>query len=100
MAQPVVIWFVVLYIAASIGIGLHAALRVHDTRDCAVAVRSLPFYVVIASVFAPNSGSSIYEMGGNAYKVTLVGALGPLVAGSLAPRVRSRVVAHPAHRGL
>ena len=42
MAQPVVIWFVVLYIAASIGVGLYAALRVHNTQDCAVTRRALP----------------------------------------------------------
>jgi solute:Na+ symporter, SSS family len=52
MAQPVVLWFVVLYMAASIGVGLYAALRVHNTRDYAVAGRALPFYVVTATVFA------------------------------------------------
>ena len=57
MAAPVVVWFVVLYIAASIGIGLFAALRVRSTRDYAVAGRSLPFYVVTATVFATWFGS-------------------------------------------
>ena len=46
------IWFVVLYLLVSIGIGLYAATRVHNTRDYAVAGRSLPLYVVIATVFA------------------------------------------------
>ncbi len=46
------IWFVALYLAVSIAIGLYAATRVHGTRDYAVAGRSLPFYVVVATVFA------------------------------------------------
>ena len=57
MAHSTVIWFVVLYIAASIGIGLYAGLRVRNTRDYAVAGRSLPFYVVTATVFATWFGS-------------------------------------------
>jgi SSS family solute:Na+ symporter len=51
------IWFVVFYLAVSIAIGLYAATRVHNTRDYAVAGRSLPFYVVIATVFATWFGS-------------------------------------------
>jgi Na+/proline symporter len=43
------IWFVVLYLLVSIGIGLYAATRVHNTRDYAVARRSLPLYVVTAT---------------------------------------------------
>ncbi|HEX6005796.1 MAG TPA: sodium:solute symporter family protein [Burkholderiales bacterium] len=49
--------FVVLYLAVSIGIGLYAATRVRNTRDYAVAGRSLPFYVVMATVFATWFGS-------------------------------------------
>jgi len=51
------IWFVVIYLAVSISIGLYAATRVHNTKDYAVAGRSLPFYVVIATVFATWFGS-------------------------------------------
>jgi len=51
------IWFVVCYLAVSIAIGLYAATRVHNTRDYAIAGRSLPFYVVIATVFATWFGS-------------------------------------------
>ena len=51
------LWFVIAYLVASIGIGLYAATRVHNTRDYAVAGRSLPFYVVIATVFATWFGS-------------------------------------------
>ena len=51
------IWFVILYLAVTIGIGLYAATRVHNTRDYAVAGRSLPMYVVIATVFATWFGS-------------------------------------------
>ena len=46
------IWFVVVYLAISIGIGLLAATRVHNTKDYAVAGRHLPLPVVMATVFA------------------------------------------------
>ena len=49
--------FVILYLAASIAIGLIAATRVHNTRDFVVAGRSLPLYVVTATVFATWFGS-------------------------------------------
>jgi SSS family solute:Na+ symporter len=45
-------WFVALYLALSVGIGLWAATRVRDTKDFAVAGRSLPLPVVTATVFA------------------------------------------------
>lgn len=44
--------FVVLYLLASIGIGLYAATRVRTAKDFAVAGRSLPLPVVTATVFA------------------------------------------------
>ena len=46
------IWFVVAYLIVSVGIGLFAATRVHSTKDFAVAGRSLPLPVVMATVFA------------------------------------------------
>src|SRR5512139_1350118 len=46
------VWFVVLYLLFSVGIGLYAATRVHNTKDFAVAGRSLPLPVVTATVFA------------------------------------------------
>ena len=46
------IWFVVIYLLFSIGIGLYAATRVHNAKDFAVAGRSLPMPVVMATVFA------------------------------------------------
>ncbi len=46
------LWFVVLYLLVSIGIGLFAATRVHTAKDFAVAGRSLPLPVVTATVFA------------------------------------------------
>jgi len=46
------IWFVVLYLLVSISIGLYAATRVHSAKDFAVAGRSLPLPVVMATVFA------------------------------------------------
>ena len=39
------IWFVVLYLMVSIGIGLFAATRVHTAKDFAVAGRHLPLIV-------------------------------------------------------
>jgi len=46
------LWFVILYLMVSVGIGLLAATRVHSARDFAVAGRSLPLPVVTATVFA------------------------------------------------
>ncbi|MGE5387175.1 MAG: sodium:solute symporter family protein [Betaproteobacteria bacterium] len=46
------IWFVVLYLVISVGIGLFAATRVHNIKDFAVAGRHLPLPVVTATVFA------------------------------------------------
>ena len=43
--------FVILYLALSVGIGLYAATRVHNTKDFAVAGRCLPLPVVTATVF-------------------------------------------------
>jgi len=48
----VILWFVMLYLLASVGIGLFAATRVQNSRDFAVAGRSLPLPVVTATVFA------------------------------------------------
>ena len=49
--------FVLLYLILFVGIGLWAATRVHRTRDYVVAGRSLPLYVVTATVFATWFGS-------------------------------------------
>lgn len=46
------IWSVVIYLLVSIGIGLYVATRVHNSKDFAVAGRSLPLPVVMATVFA------------------------------------------------
>ena len=44
--------FILLYLAASIAIGLWAARRVHNPRDFMIAGRSLPLYMSVATVFA------------------------------------------------
>ncbi len=49
--------FVIAYWLISIAIGLYAALRVHNTKDFAIAGRALPMYVVTATVFATWFGS-------------------------------------------
>src|SRR5512135_982162 len=51
------LWFVVIYWIVSVGIGLYAATRVHNSKDYAVAGRALPFYMVTATVFATWFGS-------------------------------------------
>ena len=44
--------FIILYLLASIGIGLYVATKVHNAKDFAVAGRHLPLPVVTATVFA------------------------------------------------
>ena len=51
------ITFIVFYLLVSIGIGLYAATRVKNTADYAVAGRSLPLAVVVATTFATWFGS-------------------------------------------
>lgn len=51
------IGFVILYLVLSIAIGLYAATRVKTSRDYVVAGRSLPLYIVTATVFATWFGS-------------------------------------------
>lgn len=51
------IWFVILYWVASVGIGIFAARFVRSSRDFAVAGRALPLYVVTATVFSTWFGS-------------------------------------------
>ncbi|MDD5058726.1 MAG: sodium:solute symporter family protein [Sideroxydans sp.] len=46
------IWFVVCYLLVSVGIGLYASTRVHNSRDFVVAGRNLPLPIVTATVFA------------------------------------------------
>lgn len=51
------LWFVIIYWVISVGIGLYASRRVHNTKDFAIAGRHLPFYMVTATVFATWFGS-------------------------------------------
>lgn len=46
------LWFVLLYWAISVAIGLIASLKVKNTTDFAAAGHALPMYVVTATVFA------------------------------------------------
>lgn len=50
-------WFVIAYWVVSVLIGLWAGSKVHNTRDFAIAGRHLPFYMVVATVFATWFGS-------------------------------------------
>src|SRR5215203_1386300 len=49
--------FITLYLVASIAIGIYAAMRVKNTADYALAGRSLPLFVIIATTFATWFGS-------------------------------------------
>jgi SSS family transporter len=51
------LWLVILYWIISVGIGIYAARNVKNTKDYAVAGRSLPMYIVTATVFATWFGS-------------------------------------------
>jgi Na+/proline symporter len=51
------LWFVIIYWIISVGIGIYAAKFVHDSKDFALAGRSLPMYIVTATVFATWFGS-------------------------------------------
>lgn len=46
------IWFVAAYLLLTLGIGIYAGTRVHNTTDFAVAGRSLPLAMVITTTFA------------------------------------------------
>lgn len=54
---PMLFWFVIAYWVISVAIGLIAALKVHNASDFAIAGRHLPFYMVVATVFATWFGS-------------------------------------------
>ncbi len=70
------LWFVVLYVLLSVGIGLVAATRVHNARDFAVAGRRLPLPVVMATVFATWFGAeSIFGISGTFLKEGLTGVV-------------------------
>ncbi|MCX7148189.1 MAG: sodium:solute symporter family protein [Rhodocyclales bacterium] len=70
------LWFVVLYLLVSVGIGLFAATRVHNARDFAVAGRSLPWPIVMATVFATWFGAeSIFGISATFLKEGLGGVV-------------------------
>ena len=72
--------FVVLYLLASVAIGLFAAKRVKNTADYAVAGRSLALPVVIATTFATWFGAE-----------TVLGVSARFVSGGLGARGRGSV---------
>lgn len=49
--------FIALYLIVSVGIGVYAATRVKNTADYALAGRSLPLFVIVATTFATWFGS-------------------------------------------
>jgi len=46
------VWFVILYLAVTVAIGLWAARRVSNAKDYVIAGRKLPLYMNVATVFA------------------------------------------------
>lgn len=53
------LWFVIVYWAISVVVGLWAASRVCNTADFAIAGRHLPFHMVTATVFATWFGAEV-----------------------------------------
>ena len=53
------LYMVIAYLFVTIGVGLWAARRVRNTADFAVAGRSLPLFMIIATTFATWFGSEI-----------------------------------------
>ncbi len=51
------IWFVVGYLLITVGIGIYASTRVHNSKDFAAGGRSMSFPIVMAMVFATWFGS-------------------------------------------
>lgn len=78
------IWFVVLYMLISVGIGLLAATRVHNAKDFAIAGRSLPLPVVFATVFATWFGAeAIFGVSSTFVKEGLTGVVADPFGASL-----------------
>lgn len=78
------LWFVVLYLVISVGIGLFAATRVHSAKDYAVAGRSLPLPVVTATVFATWFGAeAVFGVSATFVKEGLTGVVADPFGSSL-----------------
>ena len=70
------IGFVMLYMLATIAIGLYAATRVSSTSDFALAGRSLPQPMVITATFATRFGSeTILGLPGRFIESGIVGVI-------------------------
>jgi solute:Na+ symporter, SSS family len=82
--QTGLIGFVILYLLVSIAIGLYAATRVRNTKDYAVAGRSLPLYITVATVFATWFGSeTVLGISGTFLKENLKGVVSDPFGSSL-----------------
>ncbi|MDP2809562.1 MAG: sodium:solute symporter family protein [Rhodocyclaceae bacterium] len=78
------LWFVILYLMVSVGIGLFAATRVHNAKDFAVAGRSLPLPVVMATVFATWFGAeAVFGVSATFVKEGLTGVVADPFGSSL-----------------
>ncbi len=78
------LWFVILYLMISVGIGLFAAMRVHSAKDFAVAGRSLPLPVVMATVFATWFGAeAVFGVSATFVKEGLTGVVADPFGSSL-----------------
>jgi len=82
--QTGLIGFVILYLLVSIAIGLYAATRVRNAKDYAIAGRSLPLYITVATVFATWFGSeTVLGISGTFLKENLKGVVSDPFGSSL-----------------
>lgn len=69
------ITFVALYIATTIGIGLYAARKVKSSQDYLVAGRALPLYMNVATVFATWLGAETVLSVSATFAATNIGGI-------------------------
>ena len=90
------IGFVMLYMLATIAIGLYAATRVSSTSDFALAGRSLPLPMVITATFATWFGSeTILGLPGRFIESGIVGVIEEPFGSGMSSEAFSRTLDGP-----
>lgn len=93
------LWFVVLYIVASVALGLAAAVKVRSASDYITAGRHLPLYVVFATVFATWFGAeTVLGISGTFLKEGLSGLVSDPFGASLCLILVGVFFARPLYR--
>lgn len=91
--------FVVLYLLISIGIGVYAATKVHNSKDYITAGRQLPMGVVIAMVFATWFGAeTVLGIPGTFVEENLGGLISDPFGASFCLMLFALVFARPLYR--